>query len=424
MVIYMKDYINRIMDKVIKYELEAFGAVLITGPKWCGKTTTAKQIARSVLYMQDPDRKESYLTLANIQPSKLLEGEKPRLIDEWQMAPQLWDSVRFDVDMKNNTGLYILTGSTTVDESKISHSGAGRISRIKMRTMSLFESLDSNGNVSLKDLFDGKNEIDGTSNLDIEDIAELIIKGGWPGNINKPLKASMRSIEGYCDIIATSEIQTVDGVKRNEETTKSILRSLARHTSSTASDSTILSDVKVNNSSIHRNTLSDYLDALKKLFVIEDLPAWSPKLRSKTIIRTSNKRHLIDPAIAANMLKASPEDLIYDMNTFGLLFESLVVRDLRVYTQAIGGSVFHYRDNTGLEADAVIHLDDGRWGLVEVKLGNHLIDEASENLIKLKKIIDTNKIKEPSFLMIVTGTGYAYKRKDGVIVVPIGCLKN
>ena len=233
----------------------------------------------------------------------------------------------------------------------------------------------------------------------------------------------MRSVEGYCDIIATSEIKTVDGVKRNEETTKSILRSLARHTSSTASDATILSDVKVNNSSIHRNTLSDYLNALKKLFVIEDLQAWSPKLRSKTIIRTSNKRHLIDPAIAANMLNASPEDLIDDMNTFGLLFESLVVRDLRIYSQAIGGTVFHYRDNTGLEADAVIHLDDGRWGLVEVKLGENLIDEAAENLKKLKDRIDTNVLNEPSFLMIITGTGYAYTRKDGVLVVPIGCLK-
>jgi len=419
----MNEYINRIMDKVIKYELEAFGAVLITGPKWCGKTTTARQIAKSVLYMQHPDKKESYITLAGIQPSKLLEGEKPRLIDEWQMAPQLWDAVRFDVDMKNKTGLYILTGSTTIDESEISHSGAGRISRIKMRTMSLFESLESNGSVGLEDLFDGNNEVDGISTLSIEDIANLIIRGGWPGNLEKPLKAAMRSVEGYCDIIATSEIKTVDGVKRNEETTKSILRSLARHTSSTASDATILSDVKVNNSSIHRNTLSDYLNALKKLFVIDDLKAWSPKLRSKTIIRTSNKRHLIDPAIAANMLNASPEDLIYDMNTFGLLFESLVVRDLRIYSQAIGGTVFHYRDNTGLEADAVIHLDDGRWGLIEVKLGENLIDEAAENLKKLRDRIDTNMLNEPSFLMIITGTGYAYKRKDGVLVVPIGCLK-
>jgi predicted AAA+ superfamily ATPase len=290
--------------------------------------------------------------------------------------------------------------------------------------MSLFESLDSNGSVSLEELFNKKHEIDGNSNYDIKDIAELIVKGGWPGNIGKPIKVAMRSIEGYCNIIATSEIQTVDGVKRSEENTKSILKSLARHTSSTASDSTILSDVIGNNSTIHRHTLSDYLDALKKLFVIEDLPAWSPKLRSKTIIRTSNKRHLIDPAIAASMLKASPNDLIYDINTFGLLFESLVIRDLRIYAQAIGGSVFHYRDNTGLEADAVIHLDDGRWGLVEAKLGHNLIDEAAENLIKLKERIDTNRINEPSFLMIVTGTGYAYKRKDGILVVPIGCLKN
>lgn len=423
MVIDMNKYISRIMDKVIKYELEAFGAVLITGPKWCGKTTTAKQIAKSVLYMQHPDKKKSYLTLAEIQPSKLLEGEKPRLIDEWQMAPQLWDAVRFDVDTKSETGLYILTGSTTIDESRISHSGAGRISRIKMRTLSLFESSDSNGTVGLEDLFDGKDKVEGVSNLNIENIANLIVRGGWPGNLTKPLKSAMRSIKGYCDIIATSEIKTVDGVKRNAETTKNILRSLARHTSLPVSDATILKDIKVNSSSIHRNTLSDYLNALKKLYIIDDLQAWSPKLRSKTIIRTSNKRHLIDPAIAASMLKASPEDLIYDMNTFGLLFESLVVRDLRIYSQAIGGSVFHYRDNTGLEADAVIYLDDGRWGLIEIKLGDNLIDSAAENLKKLKDRIDTNILNEPSFLMIITGTGYAYKRKDGVLVVPIGCLK-
>lgn len=424
MVINMNKYISRIMDKVIEYELEAFGAVLITGPKWCGKTTTAKQIAKSVLYMQHPDKKKSYLTLAEIKPSKLLEGEKPKLIDEWQMAPQLWDAVRFDVDIKNETGLYILTGSTTVDESKISHSGAGRISRVKMRTMSLFESLDSNGSVELKKLFDETNDVSGVSTLSIEDLAKLIIRGGWPGNLEKPLKAAIRSVKGYCDIIATSEIKTVDGVKRNEETTKNILRSLARHTSSTVSDATILKDIKINNSTIHRNTLSDYINALKKLFVIEDLKAWSPKLRSKTIIRTSNKRHFVDPAIAANMLNASPEDLIFDMNTFGLLFESLVVRDLRIYSQAIGGTVFHYRDNTGLEADAVIHLDDGRWGLVEVKLGDSYIDQAAENLINLKDRIDTSMLNEPSFLMIITGTGFAYTRKDGVHVVPIGCLKH
>ncbi len=420
----MIKYLNRIIDTVLEQELKAFGAVLITGPKWCGKTTTAKRIANSVLYMQNPDRKESYMSLADLQPSLLLRGDNPRLIDEWQMAPQLWDAIRFDIDSRNKTGLYILTGSSTIDEDKISHSGAGRISRMKMRTMSLYESLDSTGQVSLIDLFDANHDIEGLSELDVKDIAKLIVRGGWPGNIDKPLNIARRSIEGYCDIITTSEIKTVDGIKRDEAKTRNVLRSLARHTSSTATNATILRDIQANHSDMHRNTLSDYLTALRKLHIIEDLPAWSPKLRSKTVIRTSNKRHLVDPAISTAILKASPEDLIYDINTFGLLFESLVIRDLRVYTQALGGSVSHYQDSSGLEADAVIHLNDGRWGLVEVKLGDNSIDEAAKNLKEINRRIDTTNLREPSFLMIVTGIGYAYKRDDDVLVVPIGCLKH
>jgi predicted AAA+ superfamily ATPase len=420
----MIKYLNRIIDTVLKQELKAFGAVLITGPKWCGKTTTAKRITNSVLYMQNPDRKKSYMSLAELQPSLLLRGDNPRLIDEWQMAPQLWDAIRFDVDSRNKTGLYILTGSSTIDEDKISHSGAGRISRMKMRTMSLYESLNSTGQVSLIDLFDANHDIEGLSELDIKDIAKLIVRGGWPGNIEKPLNIARRSIEGYCDIITTSEIKTVDGIERDEAKTRNVLRSLARHTSSTATNATILRDIQANHSDMHRNTLSDYLNALRKLHIIEDLPAWSPKLRSKTVIRTSNKRHLVDPAISTAILKASPKDLIYDINTFGLLFESLVIRDLRVYTQALGGSVSHYQDSSGLEADAVIHLNDGRWGLVEVKLGDNSIDEAAKNLKEINRKIDTTNLREPSFLMIVTGIGYAYKRDDDVLVVPIGCLKH
>jgi predicted AAA+ superfamily ATPase len=340
------------------------------------------------------------------------------------MAPQLWDAVRHHVDLKDKPGLFILTGSTTVDYKKIFHSGAGRISRIMMRTMSLFESLDSNGSISLEDLFNGKHDIQGISKLGIKDIAGLIVRGGWPGTIGKYPKIATRQISSYCDIVSTVEIQTVDGKKRDEEKTRSILKSLARHTSTTANEKTILEDVSAKHSSMHRNTLSDYINTLKKLYIIDDLPAWSPKLRSKSIIRTSDKRHLIDPAISACLLNASSDDLLFDMNTFGLLFESLVVRDLRIYAQAIGGTLFHYRDNTGLEADAVVHLHDGRWGLIEVKLGATSIDAAAANLIKLKEKINTTEMHEPSFLMIVTGTEFAYKRDDNVLVVPIGCLKN
>ena len=420
----MDKYYNRIIDKVLEEELNAMGAVLLTGPKWCGKTTTAKQLSKSVLYMQDPDKTMSYLKLAEILPSKLLEGKNPRLIDEWQMAPQLWDAVRHHVDLKDKPGLFILTGSTTVDYKKVFHSGAGRISRIMMRTMSLFESMDSNGSISLEDLLNEKHAIQGISKLGVEDIAGLIVRGGWPGTIGKDPKIAARQISSYCDIVSTVEIQTVDGKKRDEAKTRSILKSLARHTSTTANEKTILEDVSANNSTMHRNTLADYINTLKKLYIIDDLPAWSPKLRSKSIIRTSDKRHLIDPAISACLLNASKDDLLFDMNTFGFLFESLVVRDLRIYAQAIGGKLFHYRDNTGLEADAVVHLHDGRWGLIEVKLGAASIDAAAANLIKLKEKINTSEMHEPSFLMIVTATEFAYKRDDNVLVVPIGCLKN
>ena len=420
----MDKYYKRIIDKVLEEELNAMGAVLLTGPKWCGKTTTAKQLSKSVLYMQDPDKTMSYLKLAEILPSKLLEGKNPRLIDEWQMAPQLWDAVRHHVDLKDKPGLFILTGSTTVDYKKVFHSGAGRISRIMMRTMSLFESMDSNGSISLEDLFNEKHAIQGISKLGVEDIAGLIVRGGWPGTIGKDPKIAARQISSYCDIVSTVEIQTVDGKKRDEAKTRSILKSLARHTSTTANEKTILEDVSANNSTMHRNTLADYINTLKKLYIIDDLPAWSPKLRSKSIIRTSDKRHLIDPAISACLLNASKDDLLFDMNTFGFLFESLVVRDLRIYAQAIGGKLFHYRDNTGLEADAVVHLHDGRWGLIEVKLGAASIDAAAANLIKLKEKINTSEMHEPSFLMIVTATEFAYKRDDNVLVVPIGCLKN
>lgn len=419
----MKKYYPRITDKILKEELEAFGAVLINGPKWCGKTTTAKQVAKSVINMQDPSNKANYQKTVKIEPLILLQGDKPRLIDEWQEAPELWDAIRYDIDEKQQEGLYILTGSTKIDDIKISHSGVGRISKIMMRTLSLYESNDSNGSVSLQDLFNGNAFKMAKSDLSVRDISEIIVRGGWPNSIGKDLKIASRQIAGYIDSIVKSEINTVDGVERDEAKTRAVLKSLARHTASQASDNKIISDVEVNHFSIHRNTLSDYLKILRDLYVIEDLPAWSPKLRSKTTIRTSNTRHFSDPAFAASLLDASPEDLFRDIETFGLLFESLVVRDLRIYTEYIGGYVYHYRDKNGLEADAIIHLNDGRWAAIEVKLGSHEIDNAARNLIKLSNQVDSSNSNGPAFLMVITGTEFGYRRDDGVYVVPIGCLK-
>jgi len=417
-------YLKRLIDKTLVQELEAFGAVLLTGPKWCGKTTTAKQLARSALFMQDPDKRESYLRTAELQPSALLLGDKPRLIDEWQMAPQLWDAVRFDIDKQGTEGIYILTGSTTVDEDKIEHSGAGRISRLMMRTMSLFESEDSNGSISLKELFENPSEIIGVSSKTISDVANLVVRGGWPNSIGKKEEITRRQIAGYCDVIAKSEIKTIDGVQRDEEKTKAVLRSFSRHISTQTPNSTILKDILSNNESLHKNTLDAYITALKKLYIIEDLTAWSPKLRSKTTIRTSDTRHFIDPAIAAYYLGATSRDLIYDPETFSFLFESMVIRDLRVYSQSLEGTVYHYKDKDGLEADAVIHLNDGRWGAIEVKLGAKWIDEGAKNLLALKSKIDNNQMPPPSFLAVITATEFAYKREDGVLVVPLCCLKD
>lgn len=419
----MSKYYERIMDKCIKEELEAFGAVLINGPKWCGKTTTAKRYSKSDINMQNPAQKNNYLNIAKINPILLLEGEKPRLIDEWQVAPEIWDAIRNDVDDKQQQGLYILTGSSKVDESRIGHSGVGRISRVLMRTMSLYESQDSNGEISLEDIFDSDRSISSKSPLNIKDIALLIIRGGWPSSIGKDIKIASKQISGYIQSIIKTEIKTIDGVERDEAKTLAVMKSLARHTATQANDAKIIADVETNHYSIHRNTLSGYLNALRELYIIEDLPAWSPKLRSKTTIRTSNTRHFIDPAFAAALLNANSEDLLRDFETFGLLFESLVIRDLRIYADYIGGKIYHYRDKTGLEADAIIHLNDGRWGAIEIKLGSHEIEKAAQNLKKLKDRVDSSDNNGPSFLMVITGTEYAYKREDGIYVVPLGCLK-
>ncbi|MBG9986221.1 ATP-binding protein [Facklamia sp. DSM 111018] len=419
----MKNYLPRLVDQLLEKELEAFGAVLITGPKWCGKTTTGFNQAKSALFLQNPDEREQYLRLADIKPSILLEGKNPRLIDEWQDAPNLWDSVRFSVDQRAETSLYILTGSTSVDESLIAHSGTGRISRLKMRTMSLFESGDSNGEIRITDLLNNRN-LASKSPHSIDDIANLIVGGGWPASVDKSLDIKQRQVSGYCQAIVNTEIATADGISRDNEKVFQVLRSYSRHISTQATIQTITRDVINNFDSINRKTVGEYLEALQKIFVIEDLKAWSPKLRSKTVISTSSTRHFVDPAIAAYFLDANPEDLINDLETMGLLFESLVVRDLRIYTETLGGRVFHYRDHSGQEADAILHFKNGQWAAIEVKLGNKAIEEGAESLKKLANKIDQDSMNPPTFLAVITASGYGYKREDGVYVIPIGCLRN
>ncbi len=419
----MRTYIPRFADNILKKELEAFGAVLITGPKWCGKTTTGLHLAKSALFMQDPDERSQNLQLADLKPSRLLEGETPRLIDEWQDAPQLWDAVRFSVDKRGETGLYILTGSTHVDESLIAHSGTGRISRLRMRTMSLYESGDSNGTVSLSDLLQDK-EISGKSSHSITDVAELMVGGGWPGSVGKSLSIKQRQVAGYCQSIVNTEISTADGVSRDSEKVFQVLRSYSRHISTQATIKTITGDVSQKFDSISRKTVGEYLEALQKIFVIEELPAWAPALRSKTSISTTSTRHFVDPAIAAYFLDANAEDLLNDLETMGLLFESMVIRDLRIYTESLDGKVFHYRDHSGQEADAILHFRNGKWAAIEVKLGNKAIENGAASLLKLAEKVDTDKMNPPAFLAVITGTGYAYQREDGVYVIPIGCLKN
>lgn len=421
----MPEYLPRLIDQELKDHLDSIGAVLIVGPKWCGKTTTGRQYAKSILDLQNEDTLQNYLQIADQKISLLLKGDNPRLIDEWQEIPRLWDAVRFEVDQRNEPGLFIMTGSTTVDNTAIRHSGAGRIGRLKMRTMSLYEQRLSTGEVSIDELFNSPQDISGYSNLDYSGLAETIVRGGWPASVGKSKEQVRRQISGYCTAITESDISTVDGRQRDSTKAALILRSLSRGVSSPVNNSGVSEDVsKLSDTAIHRNTVSDYISALEKIYVLDDLPAWCPNLRSKTAIRTTAVRHFSDPAIAAYFLDASAEDLQYDPRTFGLLFESMAVRDLRVYAQALDGTVYHYRDGDGLEADAVMHLHNGKWGAFEIKLGAYAVDLAAENLKKLRGKIDTGREHPPSFLAVITGTEYAYQRKDGVYVIPLGCLKN
>ncbi len=424
----MKEYNNRIVDSILQDKLEAKGAVLIEGPKWCGKTTTATQKAASILHMDNPTEKDQNLALAKLNPLRLLKGAVPRLIDEWQIAPTLWDSIRYEVDQRGEMGQFILTGSAVpADTKEINHSGTGRFSWLMMRTMSLYESKESTGEISLKELFDENTNVDGENPNDIEKLAFLICRGGWPGAIDLKEKPALQQAFDYLDGVAKSDINRADGIEKNEERVRRIMRSLARNQGSQTPATAIANDILANDSSsVNEDTVQTYIKALKKIFVIEDMPAWNPNLRSKSAIRTSDTRYYVDPSIASASLGLGPDDLLNDLNTFGLLFETMCVRDLRIFAESLNGSVYHYRDNTGLECDAVIHLKNGKYGLIEIKLGgDDLIEEGAKTLKKLKDCIDTTKMNKPSFLMVLTGIGkYAYKREDGVLVVPIGVLKN
>ena len=426
----MKEYKNRIADQILADKLEAMGAVLIEGPKYCGKTTLATQQAKSILYMADPETKSQNLAMAQTNIKRLLQGETPRLIDEWQMAPQFWDAVRNEVDKRDEDGQFMLTGSAVPPkQDEIFHSGTGRMSWLKLRTMSLWESGDSSGDVSLGALFKNADSVDGASKIDIDQLAFLTCRGGWPkATLKKSKKAALLQAKEYYEAVYRYDISRVDDVERDPELTKRLMRSYSRNQGSQASAGTILADIRANESDeLSENTIYSYIKALKKIFVIEDSLAWNPNLRSKTAIRTSDTRYFIDPSIATAALGLGPEDLINDLNTFGLFFETLCVRDLRVYADALGGTVYHYRDKSNLECDAVVHLENGSYGLIEIKLGGDtLIKEGAENLQLLANKLDTTKMKKPSFLMVLTGVGdYAYKRpEDGVLVVPIGCLKD
>ena len=421
-------YKSRIADRLLLEQMEAAGAVLIQGPKWCGKTTTAAQAAKSVLYMDWPRELEKNLFLAEENPEALLEGEVPRLIDEWQLAPQLWDAARFTVDRRGKPGQFIFTGSAVpADKSKIHHTGTGRFAWLTMRPMSLWESGESNGKVSLLRLFAGQRDVAIAPDHSLSDLSFMVCRGGWPSSLNMKRQAALRQAQNYVNAVCESDISRVDNVVRDATFARRLLRSYARNQGGQVPISTIYADLASSKEgSLSEETISSYITALKKIFVVEDMPAWSPNLRSKTAIRTSDTRYFVDSSVATAALGMGPKDLENDLNTFGLMFETMAVRDLRVYAEALDGDVFHYRDKNGLECDAVIHLHNGSYGLVEIKLGgSKLEEEGAKTLKELAKKIDIVRMKEPSFLMVLTGLGsYAYQRKDGVMVVPIGCLKN
>lgn len=425
-----KQYRPRIADRILERKLQGMGAVLIEGPKWCGKTTTGEQHSSSVIYMDAPEARNFNIEAASINPSLILNGATPRLIDEWQLAPQLWDAVRFMVDHRDEEGQFILTGSAMPlldeDELKRTHTGTGRIARLKMRTMSLYESGDSSGAVSLKSLFEGVANI-ATADAELSDIAYLACRGGWPRAVDQAPEVALDRATDYYEALINNDVQRANGILKNPDRTARLLRSYARLQGSQAPLTVISDDISVNeNTGIDPRTVQSYINALKQIFVIEDMAAWNPNLRSKTAIRTSDTRYFTDPSIAVAALGIGPNNLMHDLRTFGFIFETLCVRDLRVYADALNGKVYHYLDGKGLECDAVVQLRNGEYGLIEIKLGgDKLIDEGAANLLQLRKKIDTSKMKEPAFMMVLTAVGkYAAPRKDGVWVVPITCLKD
>ena len=426
----MKNYRRRIMDTLLEKKLQAKGAVLIEGPKWCGKTTTAEEIATSKIMLAKPDIKEHFKSLLEIDTDAALAGETPMLIDEWQTVPKLWDAVRYTVDHRHAMGQFILTGSAVPDkdaEKEREHSGTGRFAWITMRPMTLFESGESNGTVSLGELFLAPDKILQKNDLKLSDIAFLICRGGWPIAVGLPEEAALEQAFDYYDAVTKEDVTNVDGVKRASERVQRLMRAYARHQGTQASIATLKGDLKNNDTTtLDEDTISSYLDALRKIFVVEDMPAWNPNLRSKTAIRTTDTRYFVDPSIATAALGLGPTDLINDLNSMGFFFEAMCVRDLRVFAEALNGKVYHYRDKSGLECDAVVHLRNGQYGLIEIKLGgDSLIKEGAETLNELANQVDTTRMKSPAFKMILTATGeYAYRRpEDGIYVVPIGCLR-
>ena len=425
------NYRPRIADKLLENKLKGMGAVLVEGAKWCGKTTTGEQHAASMLYMDNPKDRTSNIQMVKINPDFLLYGATPRLIDEWQIAPELWDAVRFAVDHRDEDGQFILTGSVTPlsdeDDEKIHHSGVGRIARLRMRPMTLWESGDSTGEISLGVLFQGAEDVIGSCDKDLYDIAWLMCRGGWPRAVNQSKDIALGRAFDYYDTVVNVDVKEPDKVERNPERVKLLMRSYARNQGAQVSLGAICADMRANDSdTLDDRTVYSYLRALRGIFVIEDTKAWNPNLRSKSAIRTSDTRYFTDPSIAVAALGIGPDDLMNDLNTMGLFFETMCMRDLRVYAQALDGDVYHYRDGDGLECDAVVHLRNGSYGLVEIKLGgDSLIEEGVKSLKRLGKKIDTTRMKSPSFMMVLTAVGkYAYRRNDGVWLVPIGCLKD
>lgn len=420
-------YRPRIVDSALKRKLRGKGAVLIEGPKWCGKTTTAEQVSKSTLSVDDPSTVNTNKILSEIDPERLLTGDHPRLLDEWQVAPKLWDAVRHHVDRHKGQGQFILTGSSVpADISETIHSGTGRFGWLVMRPMTLYESGDSTGDVSLASLFESQ-PISGCSDLDLDRLTFLICRGGWPESVNMDDDVALDQAFDYIDAVIRNDMSRVDNIRRDPQKVRMLLRSYARNQGTQISQASISADISSNDTEgVSEETVSEYLQALRKLYVIEDMKAWNPNLRSKTAIRTSDTRYFVDPSLAAASLRIGPQDLINNLNTTGFFFEALAVRDLRVYAESLDGDVYHYKDNLDNECDVVIHLRNGRYALLEVKLGGErLIDEGVKTLKDVLRRIDTDKMGKPAFMAIITGTErYAYRRDDGIIILPLGALKN